>query len=440
MLALTIWLGYFAERSDFVPFIGAYGLFFGLYALLVLWIKPTGAELRWYVGLGIALRVALVFSLPNFSDDYHRFLWDGRLLAQGINPFSHPPDYFMEHPGLATGLTPELFSRLNSPHYFTVYPPVCQAVFALAGWLFPANDRAGVVVMKLFLLGCEVGTIGVLGAIGKSLGIHSDAGPTLLYALNPLILLEIMGNCHFEGAMICFLLVGMAALQRGHLVTGALGWALATAAKLLPPLFLPLVWRWLGWRRGFVFVLIFSGITAALFAPMLQPEVLANMSSSLGLYFRQFEFNASLYYLVKSAGRFFTEREIGRMVGPVLGLLTGVAVLGLALFRLRWNAPMPRLAEAMTLASGIYLFDATTVHPWYAAVPFALSLGTGWRWPLLWSGLAALSYSHYAEGRFQENFGLIAVEYSALWAFLLWEILRPLSLSNSPPRNNPPGS
>ncbi|MCC7505592.1 MAG: hypothetical protein IT259_09830, partial [Saprospiraceae bacterium] len=91
MLGLTIWLGYFARRDVFGSFIGAYGLFFGLYALLVFREKPSGSDALWYRNLGIMLRVVLLFSLPNLSDDSVRFIWDGRLLAQGINPVLHPP-------------------------------------------------------------------------------------------------------------------------------------------------------------------------------------------------------------------------------------------------------------------------------------------------------------------------------------------------------------
>jgi hypothetical protein len=36
----------------------------------------------------------------------------------------------------------------------------------------------------------------------------------------------------------------------------------------------------------------------------------------------------------------------------------------------------------------------------------------------------ALSYSHYAGGGFQENYALIALEYSILWTFLLWETFK----------------
>lgn len=448
MLGLTIWLGYFARRDDFGSFIGAYGLFFGLYALLVFREKPVDNDAIWYRNLGIVLRIALLFSLPNLSDDYYRFIWDGRLLAQGINPFLHSPAHYMTLEKLPEGLSAALYGQLNSPQYHTVYPPVCQLVFGLAGWLFSSSDRATVLLIKLFLLGCEVVTIiGLTGLTprpplqGRGGGDSNprtlspsplERGPrgeaSLFYALNPLAILEITGNCHFEGAMICFLVLGLRALERGKLTAGAAWWALATASKLLPPLFLPLAWRWLGWRKGWRFNLLFGLFCLLLFAPLLQPEVLRNMGSSLRLYFRQFEFNASLYYLVKFSANQFSKYETGRVVGPVLSLATMLGVIVLAFWKLKKNSPTTTLWDAMGLASTLYLFHSTTVHPWYATAPLALLLNGRRRFAVVWSGLIALSYSHYNGGAFEEKWGLIALEYGLLWAWIAaetWRLNRP---------------
>ena len=89
LIMLTIFLGYFAKRTDFQTFIVGYGAFFALYIWACFFQKTIPAT--WLIALGIALRALLLFSLPNLSDDYHRFLWDGRLTVAGYDPFMHVP-------------------------------------------------------------------------------------------------------------------------------------------------------------------------------------------------------------------------------------------------------------------------------------------------------------------------------------------------------------
>ncbi|MBC7777230.1 MAG: hypothetical protein H7246_17490, partial [Phycisphaerae bacterium] len=341
------------------------------------------------------------------------------------HPFVHTPAYFIDNHIFPPSLTPELFSKLNSANYFTVYPPVCQVVFALATWVFPTSELGGVFVMKLFLLVCEIGTIRLLLR-------HTELA-ALTYALNPLVILEICGNCHFEGAMIFFLLAGISALQQGKIAKGALWWALATASKLLPIMFLPIVWRWLGWRNGWAFIAIFAMGCLVLFAPVL--AVLPNILESLDLYFRQFQFNASIYYLVREIGFQKIGWDIGEISGPVLG---GVMVLGVLIIAWRTRSllvselPDPEnrdklsrsLSTPLLFALFLYLSLSATVQPWYLTVPLALSCLMRWRFMIVWSGLVALSYSHYLGGGKQENYGLIALEYGLLWGFLLWELSR----------------
>lgn len=435
---LTIFLGYGVTRADFGAFITVYGLFFALYLRLASHLKDQPeTTLRWYIGLGIALRICLLFSLPQLSDDYYRFLWDGRLTMAGIHPFAHPPDYFMAQQTLPPGIDAELFSRLNSPQYFSVYPPVCQAVFALAALPDGQSWWSNVLIMKLFLLVCELGTLWLLSRRNIRDGAAQQYFPALLYALNPLVLLEIMGNCHFEGAMIFFLLAGWQALRRDKIMPAAIWWALATASKLLPLMLLPIVWAWLGARKGLIFIAVFGAASLLLFAPLL--AVLPNILESLDLYFRQFQFNASVYYILRGAGFWWKGYDIGETLGPFLGLMTLTGILLLA-WRTRDRVALPGgwiglrpvgFEAAIVVALSLHLFFSATVHPWYITVPFAAGLLGGAHFPLVWTGLAALSYSHYAAGGFEENYWLIALEYGVLW-WLVYREYRRYSFPLSP--------
>ncbi|MBK8555339.1 MAG: DUF2029 domain-containing protein [Lewinellaceae bacterium] len=262
-LALLIFnLGYRVDRADFVLFIAMYGASFLIYLYLV--FQQAHLLKNWGIYTGIALRAMLLFCIPALSDDIFRFLWDGRLIAAGIHPFSMTPDEVMTLQPLPRGINLELYSVLNSKEYHTVYPPINQLIFALAGWWFPQGLIGGMVVIKLFLLAAETGVIFLLK---KMPSMPGRVQPALAYALNPLVVLEVSGNGHFEGMVLLFLLLGLYTLGQARNNRAALFWALGTATKLLPILFLPLVWRRLGWGRGARFMLIFLAACLLLFFP-----------------------------------------------------------------------------------------------------------------------------------------------------------------------------
>ncbi len=234
------------------------------------------------------------------------------------------------------------------------------------------------------------------------------------------MILEVVGNCHFEGAMVFFLVAGIVAMRQGKTAKSAVWWALATASKMLPLLFLPIVWRWLGWRKGLTFNVIFAAASLLLFAPLI--AVLPNILQSLNLYFQKFQFNASIYYLIREIGYSKIGWDIGESSGPWLALSTLFGVLLIAALTKREVLNhYSRLASALLFALLLYLSFSAVVQPWYVCVPFAISLLTHWRFAVLWSGVVALSYSHYDGGLRQEHFGLIALEYVVLWGFLIWE-------------------
>ena len=195
-------------------------------------------------------------------------------------------------------------------------------------------------------------------------------------------------------------------------ISGAYRGATAGAALV------PLVWRWLGWRKGTLFMLVFSGTLLLLFLPLLDVAVLLNMGKSLDLYFQKFAFNASVFYLFWEIGLWLGRFHLGNTLGPALALLTLAGIL-LMSWRLKPQAPFEQLCRAMLWASGLQLLNASTVHPWYVTLPFALGLFGRFQFPVVWTGAVILSYSHYAGGRFEEQYALIVLEYALVAMALL---------------------
>ncbi len=415
MAACTWGLGYGVAQSDFGRILAFYALFFLVYA----GVATLGHRERvgfWLV-VAVVLRLLLLPAVPALSDDVWRFLWDGRLLAQGISPFAHLPAWYLEPGHELPGLTAELYGRLNSPAWFTIYPPVAQWVFALSAWLSPNDALGSIVVLRLFLLACELGTLWLLYALCRHFGLAPRQ--VLWYALNPLVIVEITGNLHFEGAMICFALLSLWLAVQQRLWASAAAMSLSVASKLLPLMWWPFFIRRWGWRRAPAWFAVSILLIALLFAPLVWGPLWAHFGESLDLYFRKFEFNAGIYYLV----RWLRYLQLGyndiARIGPALALAAGIGILLMA-WRDR-RTDWASLPQSMMWALTWYLLLATTVHPWYLTTLVALAALTPWRFPIAWSALAVLSYHAYAATPVQEKMWVVALEYALVSGWLLWE-------------------
>lgn len=423
MLLATITLGYFVEQSTFSRIAIAYGVFFLLYVWQV--SRAQTGNVKFWLVVAILLRIALIGAFPALSDDIYRFVWDGRLWLAGQNPFDHLPGWYLEEGHQLPGLTQELFQQLNSPEYYTIYPPVAQALFALACWISPTSVWGAAVVLQIFLLGTEIGTILLLRKLLNAWNLPPQR--VLWYALNPLIIVEVMGNLHFEGPMIFFLLLGLWWLlrwqqnsQKGGWIASAAALALAVASKLLPLLFFPFLIRRLGWWRSVRYFAVLGLILVLTWLPLLSASFLENFGSSVDLYFRRFEFNGSLYYLLRWVGYQFSGYNLIIFIGPGLALGVFLAISGRAL----WERVTPAWSELpyrWLFAISIYLLCATTVHPWYTALPVVLCLFTPYRWPIVWSGMILLTYINYSYGEYYENLWVVLLEYSAVGLYAMWE-------------------
>lgn len=416
IIACTVFLGFVPVQSDFWWIVLGYLPFFGAYAYVMQ--QGEKAPLRFYLGVAVMARVILWIAFPQLSDDVYRFIWDGRLLTSGYNPFDHLPAHYLEAEQLVSGLDQALFDQLNSPEYFTIYPPVAQATFALACWLFPTSVAGSAMVMKFFLLLCEIGTIALLPRLLKSFQL--SAHRSLIYALNPLLIIEIVGNLHYEGAMIFFLLLGLWWLQKENFVPAAVAIALSIAAKLLPLLFLPFFIKRLGLRRSLLFFSLMGITLLLLFLPLVNGVFLQNFGNSLDLYFRKFEFNGSIYYFFRWIGFQLKGYNTIASLGPLLAFTTFLGITTAAYLDNdhSWRTLPGRALFAICL----YLFCTTTVHPWYVALPVVLCLFTNWRFPILWSALILLTYINYSYAVYFENLWIVSLEYTFVFAFLIWEI------------------
>jgi len=419
---------FYVDQSSFYSVVGCYGLSFASYYYFIRdgnWVRNPYNILLY---AAIVIRIIGVFAFPTLSDDLYRFVWDGRLSIQGYHPFEHLPSYYLKVGNEVEGITQELYDQLNSQDYYTIYPTISQWVFTFSAWLFPDSSQGFSISMKGILALMDIGTILVFRQILCLM--DKSMNRVLLYAINPLVIIEICGNGHFEGAMIFFLATSFYFFLRDdnsirNLLCSAFFFAAAVASKMLPLMFLPLLLAIIPWRRVIQFY-VFTGLfILILFAPMMSMTLIEHLGESLNLYFQKFEFNASVYYIVRWVGYQVSGWNIIQYAGPILGFIVFIAIWILTYFnntkKKDWFAAVqfPRLAM-WTLT--IYLSLATIVHPWYITTLVALSIFTSYRFPLLWSGLVTMTYINYSYDPYFENLWVVGLEYLLVFGMLIYEI------------------
>jgi len=425
-LCLTIFFGYKVEQKAF-----SFVLYFAWFAsyIYILFQTKENSAVHFFLFFAVLARIALIPVFPLLSDDIYRFIWDGRLLINGVNPFDHLPTHWLTEAPVSFGLNTALFDQLNSPEYFTIYPPVCQSIFAISQWIAGDSLLGAAIVMKIFLVGSEIGSIYLLYRILTHLKIRQYA--ILIYALNPLIIIEISGNLHFEGAMIFFFLMAIWLLIKNKWTWSAIFLALSIASKLLPLMFLPFILSYYGWKKGMKYCLMVGGFCVLFFAPLLSTTFIQNFSTSLDLYFQKFEFNASIYYFFRWIGQLIIGYNLIKYIGPILALVT-VLIIGILAIRKKITGINDFLIASL-FAFTAYLFLGTTIHPWYLSIPILLSVFTNFKFPILWSLLIMLTYISYGSDPFVENLWIVGVEYILVFAFFIYEIrLYKLTTANIP--------
>lgn len=440
VLLACVFYGVFAydlQREDFLKLISLYA---GLSLISWKLLQLQKGDFWLLAGISLLFRLVFIVATPNLSQDFYRFIWDGRMILEGWNPYLYLPQTLMEAGDAPVIQAKELHRGMGelSASNYTNYPPLNQLLFALAAFVGGKSILGPVVVMRMIIIGADLGIL----YFGRKLLWELQLPPHRIfwYILNPFIIIELSGNLHFEGVMLFFLILSLYLLRRNGYLLSAAGFAASILLKLLPLLMLPLLSGYFmgsrkelkqagrpWWKnRNFYKLLLFNGTVGLLvvlaFVPFVSEAFISNFLGSIGLWFVKFEFNAGIYSLIRWAGYQLKGYNLIGTVGRVLPVLVLLIIAGLSFFRR--NYPLPRLLINMLLAVSVYFFLSTTVHPWYIATPLLLSVFTPYRFVLLWSLTVMLSYYTYTTPLFYENPWVLGLEYIPVLGLFAYELHR----------------
>lgn len=418
-LVTYVFTGYCVQRQQFFLLLCLFGLLFSGYFYLI-HSSLNGNFIQKAIWASILFRMTLLLMLPNLSDDCYRFIWDGRLSAQGSNPFSFLPSAIASTPAtFSCHLDAKLYALLNSKNYYTVYPPLLQGVFYTAAKVFPDSIKGSIIILRLFIIGAETASIVLLLKLLKKMRLPPQN--VLLYALNPLVIFELTGNLHFEAFMILFLLLFFYFFIKKWWISASVAFSLAVASKLLPLIFFPFLIKRLGLKRFILFTTLCFALICVFFVPFFSSNLLLNLGASLRLYFQVFEFNGSLFYLLRWLGFRTMGYDLIGTVGKVIPLLVAAGICLMAYFN-NQNKPADQM-KSMLFALSFYLAFASIVHSWYIAPLIAITVFTRYRYSIIWSALIFLTYSAYSYIPYKENYWLLSLEYVLVYGYAFYELI-----------------
>jgi len=447
---LYFYIAFIIERTQFTLLLFVY---VSLFATSFYFLKKGEENIKLLTTISVLFRLLFLFSIPNLSQDFYRFIWDGRMLFEGFNPYLFLPENFINQQEFKIQQATELYAGMGSLNgsHFTNYPPINQLSFFIAALFAGKSILGSVIVLRIQIILADIGII----YFGKKileklkLPIHH----IFLYTLNPFIIIELTGNLHFEPVMLFFLIWSIYLLLNNKWIWAAIILACSISVKLIPLLFLPLFYQWFvrksldsannneklsflrrqeskqnkkwipayaGMTKLVLFYVIVISTSLLFFLPFYSSELIDNYLNSVGLWFRNFEFNASFYFLFREVGYLFRGYNEIAIIGKIIPILTIVFLIIITFFRK--NKTPKELITALLFGLSFYYFTTTTMHPWYLATLVLLSVFTKYRFPIVWSLVIILSYQAYANTPWKENLWLVALEYVIVYGFLVWEL------------------
>lgn len=332
------------------------------------------------LAVAVLLRALLLPLPPTLSDDVLRYVWDGRVLSAGFDPYRLAPEATQLEP-----LRDELWERLPHRQVPTVYPPLALVVFGIA-----SRSPAPILTLKLLLSLADLVGCALLVWLAARLGLPTARA--VWYAWNPLVVLEVAGMGHVEGlgVVACLAAVALLADRPARQVAAGVAAAAAILAKLVPFVAFP------AWVKQSPRPTVFAGVALVLVtlacAPFLLSGGIPQGHVTFGI---SWEFNGPFWEplwrvldhldaplavesVLDSLKQWWGHAGLWNRLYPYnypqLQAKAALAVALVLVLPLIWRRQDP--VSATGAAFGALLLCSATVYPWYLL------------WILPWAALA----------------------------------------------------
>ncbi len=337
-----------------------------------------------------------------YDNDLWRYLWDGHVLAAGLDPYRTLPDEADEWGLIDEEPWPTVLTNVSYTRYHSIYPPLTQYWFAALAQLAPGSTLAA----RASLMLLDLALCWLLWRATRR------AWVCLAYGWNPMVIAEFTGSGHPDPLMLLPLAAAVV-LGRRRPLAAAIALGVGVLAKLTPVVAAP----WLVGRRWSS-----AGVAMATVALGCLP-----LAAGLPAWFEAMaRFGANWTF---NSGAWLSLREVFDRMG--VGAperwadVVAAILLSLLLVRLWWRRDAVSLATATTIAVFGIVLLSPAVMPWYVLwlLPLALLIDDGGRSAVVaavWAAVAQLSYLAYVDPAI--GGGWKWIEYGVLaGALVVWQ-------------------
>jgi hypothetical protein len=355
LLALPL-IGDLRQRS--AVFLVLYAVAAAGYLLVV--SAPAALRLRYVVMAALLVRLAFLPTVPSLSDDYHRYIWDGRVQLAGVDPYRHPPSS-----PLLDRIEYADRDLINHPGVRTIYPPLAEGLFAGV-----TAFGGGLMAFKVLFGFFELLTAGAVWLLAPR---RRRPEALTLYLLCPLVVLETWSSAHLEAAAVFFIVAAAILLLRGRDAWAGAALGLAAALKLTPAfLLIPAL---VGGRARATRLL--PAFIVAFGLPYIPYLLGGGARGSFG----------SFHPTGNAFGFFLVEQFVPR---PAVLFVCGAAAIGGAVLISLRMPGRERVAQTFSWSATVLLLLVPVVHSWYWLAPATLAVAAGIRMPV-YLGLAGVA-------------------------------------------------
>ncbi len=387
---------------------------------------------------------------PVFSDDLYRYLWEGKVILSGSNPYVFPPSSpFLEELAASSQAHP----YVNNPDISAIYPPLAQYVFVWTVNLFGESVQfirfIFVVLLYLYFL-----PFALHWAKGRF-----PTGRVYSLLLLPLIPIELGVSGHLDILVACGLALYLSQFDRmkkgnpDAILLCALGFAITVVSKIVPLVLVIHAMRNLsGWKTWFSFALTTLFIILTFHIQFWRAG--SDLFHALGIYNKVWEHNGFIYPLILDGlskidpegklwggllnivGKIVGDESFRERVLAVEGFYPqhpnqfGARMMGAVLFGILWLYTLIkgyRFESCWVVLVGLGLLVSPVVHPWYLIVLMPATLvDSRWALPFFWWALTipftyAMLPQWWSEEKWEEVSWVWWVQYGGLVAILAWQ-------------------